>query len=231
VLRERGFAEWEGERVDQDLMAVRAGTVLPEEGPVHSVPLGAVSRRDYRFELPVAATPEVAGTAAADLGAAIEQVSGGALRAVPLRGAWTAEVVERLVEGLAGRARLIANVRTARLWGTRPPLESVLAHLAGTDVEGPAAEWDVGHFVELVSLVRGPGAGASLLVVCDSYPTLGWQAHHVQPPAAAAAALLRGDGREGGVLAVVAAAQAARVEELAAELGLDIGTWDNGTRR
>ncbi|HEX8855071.1 MAG TPA: hypothetical protein VF752_05670 [Thermoleophilaceae bacterium] len=222
VLRDAGFD------VDQDLIALTAGTVLPDEDPQASVPTGAVSRRDYRVELPLAAEPAVSGTAAADLAQAIEQVSRGELRCVPLRGEWSAETVERLVDG-AGDARLIANVRTGHFWGARPPLETLLRHLAGEEVDPPSHEWDVGHFVELVSLVRG--AGGSLVVVCDSYPTFGWQAHHLQPPAAVAAALLRGDGREGGVLAVTDAADAARVEQLAAELGLDVETWDNGTRR
>jgi hypothetical protein len=87
----------------------------------------------------------------------------------------------------------------------------------------------VGHFVELVTLVRG--AAGALVVVADSYATLGWQAHHLQPPAAVAAALGRGDGREGGVLAVAAAGDAGGLERLAAQLGLDVAPWDNGTRR
>jgi hypothetical protein len=33
------------------------------------------------------------------------------------------------------------------------------------------------------------------------------------------------------VLAVVPAEAASRLEALAAELGLDVATWDNGTRR
>ncbi|MFL5824963.1 MAG: DUF6885 family protein, partial [Thermoleophilaceae bacterium] len=145
-----------------------------------------------------------------------------------LRGEWRGETVERIIEG-SGGARLIANVRTGHFWGTRPPLETVLAYLAGGQLDPPSAEWDVGHFVELVSLVRG--AEASLVVVCDSYPNFGWRAHHLQPPAAVAAALLRGDGREGGVLAVAPVPEAAQIEGLAGELGLEVETWDNGTRR
>ncbi|MFL5825616.1 MAG: DUF6885 family protein, partial [Thermoleophilaceae bacterium] len=171
VLRDAGF------EVDQDLMALTAGTVLPDEPPPASVPPGAVSRRDYRLELPISSTPEVSGTAAADLAAAIEEVTAGELRCVPLRGEWRGETVERLIEG-SGGARLIANVRTGHFWGTRPPLETVLAHLAGGQLDPPSAEWDVGHFGELVSL--GHGAAASLVVVCDSYPNFGWQAPYLQ---------------------------------------------------
>jgi hypothetical protein len=219
ILRELGF------EVDEDTVALRAGSALPAD-PEGSVPPGEVSRTDYRYDLPTA-PPAESGTAAEPLAAAIESLSGGALRAIPLRGSWTAERVERLVDD-AG-ARLIANVRTGPLWGTHPSVETVIEELAGGDADGPPSEWDVGHFVELVSLVRG--AGGSLVLVHDSYPSFGWNARHLQPPRAVAAALRRDDGREGGVLAVVPADDASRIAALAAELGLAVATWDNGTRR
>ena len=148
---------------------------------------------------------------------------------VPLRGQWNAERVERLVEEARELgARLIANVRTGRLWGSRPPIETLLGELEGRPVQAPAADWDVGHFVELEVLIRGPKG--SLVVVHDSYPSLGWDGRHVQPPRAVAAALLRGDGREGGVLAVAPKAQEESVKALAARIGLEAGVWDNGTR-
>jgi hypothetical protein len=220
VLRDFGF-----DGADEDTVAVRAGSVLPAD-PEGSVPPGETSRTDYRYDLPTV-PPVESGTAAEPLAAAIESLSGGALRAVPLRGSWTAELVERLVDD--ADARLLANVRTGQLWGTHPSVETVIEELATGDAEGPLSAWDVGHFVELVTLVRG--AGGSLVLVHDSYPSFGWNARHLQPPRAVAAALLRDDGREGGVLAVVPAKDASRIEDLAAELGLDVATWDNGTRR
>jgi hypothetical protein len=123
-------------------------------------------------------------------------------------------------------ARLLANLRTGRLWGSRPSLDAVLAELAGREVpDPPPADWDVGHFVELVQFVQGSGGG--LVVVRDSYPTLGWAGHHLQPPRALAAALMRGDGRRGGILAVVPTSGAAAVRALAGELGLEIELWNN----
>src|SRR5204862_494511 len=83
--------------------------------------------------------------------------------------------------------------------------------------------WDGGHFFELSLLLRGPGG--TLVLVRDSYPTLGWGGEHLQPPRALAAALDRGDGREGGVLAVVPSARIAALQELARELGLEVGIW------
>ena len=36
----------------------------------------------------------------------------------------------------------------------------------------PPADWDTGHFVELAQLLRG--RRGALVLVRDSYPTLGW---------------------------------------------------------
>jgi hypothetical protein len=228
VLHDFGVDEWDGEQIDEDLIALRAGTVLPDS-PEGSVPVDAHSRTDYRYRLPTAPAA-ASGTAAGPLADAIEHASEGALRCVPLRGAWTAERVERLVEATpAVGARLLANVRTGALWASRPPLEALLAELAGRPAPDPPADWDVGHFFELASLVRG--THGSLVLVHDSYPSFGWNAHHLQPPRAIAAALLRGDGREGGVLAIAPRRRAAEIEAAAAELELDVAIWDNGTRR
>jgi hypothetical protein len=235
VLRDAGVNDWCGDVVDQDLVARHAGTVLPAAGRDSAdrshVPPGASSRRDYRFELPRVEEGR-SGTPVSALAQAIEAVSARRLRCLPLRGSWAAESVERLVDaGHAGRARLIANLRTGRLWGTRPAPAALLAELEGrpvADAQAPSPDWDVGHFVELACLVRGPAG--SLVLVRDSYPTLGWMGHHLQPPRAVAAALMRGDGRQGGVLAVVAPADESTIRNLAAELALAVEMWDNGTR-
>ena len=71
----------------------------------------------------------------------------------PLRGAWNADRIESLVEAARDLgARLIANVDTGRLWGSRPPIEVLLGELEGRSVQDPAADWEVGHFVELRGL-------------------------------------------------------------------------------
>ncbi len=230
ILRDAGVSEWEGEPLDQDLVAARAGTVLPDRKLGPQVPPGAVSWRDYRYELGLV-EPAESGTAAGSLARAIEELSDNRLVCVPLSGPWSAHSVERLIDGAGERrSRLIANVRTGPLWGSRPPLQALLATLEGRDVpEPPAADWDVGHFVELVQLVRGR-AGA-LVLVRDSYPSLGWGGHHLQPPAAIARALMRGDGHGGGVLAVVAPGEASAMTAHARELELEVEFWENGTAR
>ena len=229
ILRESGIDEWAGEPIDEDLIALRAGSVIPDDPAEGSVPRGASNRTDYRFELPVLPAAD-SGTAAGALAGAIEAAAEGTLCCVPLRGPWSAERIDGLVErGRGLGARLLANGRTGRLWGSRPSQEALLAELHGRRPPDVPPDWDVGHFFELSLLLRGPGG--TLVLVRDSYPSLGWGGQHLQPPRAIVAALDRGDGREGGVLAVVPVERAVAMRELAEALALEIGIWDNGTRR
>lgn len=221
VLRDCGVAEFEGELLDQDLVALHAGTTLPL-GAVEEVPAGAASVCDYRFEL-ACVKRDRAGTSAPGLAAAIEKLSGGLLVCLPLKGEWSAASVQGLMDL---DARLLANLRAGRLWGSHPSQEAVLAALDGVAVtDPPPPDWDVGHFVELVTLLRG--RRGSLVLVRDSYPSLGWGGLYVQPPAVVAVALMRDDGREGGVLAVVQAGGDDVVRRRASELGLKIEMWAN----
>jgi hypothetical protein len=216
ILSAHGVSE-----VDQDLVALHARTALPED-LVEEVPPGASSWHDYDHELPTV-DPQRAGTSPQGLMEAIEELSGGCLSVVPISGRWSPAAVEAVLEL---DARLIANVRTGRLWGSRPPVAALLAALDGLEVpEPPPADWDVGHFVELAQLVRG--RRGSLVAVIDSYPVLGWNGVHLQPPAALAAALERGDGRRGGVLAVVEPSHKAAAKALARRLGLKTEIWNN----
>src|SRR5438128_11770029 len=114
LLADAGIETWDGEQLDEDLVALRAGTFLPEPDD-GSVPPGAESRTGYRFELP-RVEPALSGTAAGRLAEAIEGASRGILRCVPIRRAWTEQRVSELVDGARG-ARLIANVRTGAVSG------------------------------------------------------------------------------------------------------------------
>src|SRR6185437_17060902 len=116
-----------------------------------------------------------------------------------------ADTVTSVMDIAGPAAVLVANLRTALFWGSRPDPAVILNHLAGAEPEPPPADWDAGHFVELAALVRGP-AGA-LVVVRDTYRELGERGHHVQPPERVAAALRRDDGSEGGIIVVCAATE------------------------
>jgi hypothetical protein len=215
VLRDHGVV------VDQDAVAQRAGTTLPHDA-TGEVPPGALSDLNYRYALPRADAAD-AGTSPRGLAAAIEELSERRLVCVPISGQWGAEAVEGLFKL---QARLIANLRTGLLWGSRPPADALLSVLAGDPVaDPPPAEWDVGHFVELVELLRG--RAGDLVVVRDSYPTLGYGGVYFQPSQALAAALNRDDGRQGGVLAVSDAGGQEAISRLAPELGLQAEMWDN----
>src|SRR2546428_12243043 len=62
LLAEAGIETWDGEQLDDDLVALRAGTILPEPDD-GSVPSGAESRTGYRFEL-ARAEPDLSRAAA-----------------------------------------------------------------------------------------------------------------------------------------------------------------------
>src|SRR5260370_28832859 len=137
VLRDAGYSIWDGEPIDEDIVALRAGTVLPAANDGSDVPPGAASRTAYRHSLPVAPVDE-SGTSARGLAEVIEAASDGELRCVPLRGAWDAKRVERLGGDAHGMgARLIGNGRTGRLWGGRPPGDVLRGGLGGHQLGRP----------------------------------------------------------------------------------------------
>jgi hypothetical protein len=215
-----------GVEADQEDLALAAGSILPGGDPHDHVAEGATPRNDYRVALPVDPAPGVAGTSAPALRRAIEQLAGGRLAAIPVAGPFDAERVCALMDA-AARATLVANVDTGAFWGFRISPAQVLAELRGEPVDPPPADWEVGHFVNLAALVRGPGG--ALVVVRDTYVELGAEGHHLQPPDRIAAALRRTDGREGGVLAVCAAADGQGLRARLADAGFELRDWDNGT--
>jgi hypothetical protein len=229
ALRLAGLASALGEQVDQELVAREAGTCLPRHpDPAASLPPGASGDDRYRIELPLTDDPAAVGTAARPLGEAVERLSEGRLRVLPVAGPWTAARVLELLDAAAEAAPdtlLVANGRTGHLWASHAPLAAAWALLAGEPDEGPPAEWDVGHFWSLAGVLRG--AGGALVVVRDTYAELGRGGYHLQPPARMAAALRRDDGNEGGVLCICPAAEAAALE---ARLGgFELRYWDNGS--
>jgi hypothetical protein len=232
ALQAAGVEGHGGEPVDQDRVALASGTLLPEGDPSTFVPAGETSRQDYRVSLPTVSDPVESGSAAPSLAAAVEELSGGELAAVPVAGPWTEESVADLVRTAGDAvpaATLVANVRTGALWGTRPDPGALLAYLAGGEPQGPQSEWDVGHFVNIAAIAAG--GDRALVLVRDSYSSLGWDGHHFQPASAFAAGLQRGDGREGGVLCIVASSAAAALRERLTRDGFELRHWDNGTPR
>ncbi|HXA54750.1 MAG TPA: hypothetical protein VNV37_07740 [Solirubrobacteraceae bacterium] len=259
ALHAAGVERRAGEPLDQDAVALAAGSVVAaSDDPAH-LPCGERGRRDYRLALPFVQDAAVSGTTAAGVRDAIEQLSGGALAAIPYSGPWTAATLDGLFELAAACEKpvtLIANLATRHLWGGRAGLNQLLDHLYTGASAGPPPDWEVGHFVCVFARVRGPHG--ALYGVADTYPALGWGGVHAQPSACLAAAIARRDrsretrasgadrfedAREasvapigprfsqpaGGVLAVVAAADAADARAGATAVGLREELWDNGT--
>ncbi len=219
-----------GHPVGQDEVALRAGTTLAEGDPTQWLPPGASPRTDYALPIPVSPDEGSAGTSAPGLARGIEELSDGAVGVLPVAGPWTAETVVSLVEISAAQApecALVANLRTGRLWGSRPPARLLLDHLLGLPVAPPPPDWDCGHFLTIAACMSGPGG--ALIALRDTYPQLGWEGYHLQPAGAVAAALERGDGREGGVLCACDAQVAKTLAGRLGEAGFELRHWDNGS--
>ena len=133
------------------------------------------------------------------------------------------------------QATPICNLQTGVLWGSHLALADAIAYLKGESIDPPEADWNVGHYLTIAGTVRGPASSRStetarmLVIVRDTYPTLGWDGYHLQPAEVVANALKRDDGAEGGVLLFVAARNQIEIEEEAKARGFDIAVWDNGT--
>ncbi len=230
ALSAAGIERWRGEAVDQDAVAVAAGTVVSRVPDLAALPHSERGRRDYRIAPPLIDDAAVSGTNCAGVVAALGELSGGRLAALAFGGPWTAQTLAAMfdaVAALSAPATLIANIATRHLWGAAASTSQLLDHLLDGSEDGPAPDWDVGHFVCVVGRSRGPGG--DLYAIADTYPSLGACGVHVQPGERLARALQRPGMAPGGMIAAVAAADAAQVRAAASSLGLHEGVWDNGS--
>jgi hypothetical protein len=230
ALNAAGIEEFAGETVDQDAVALAAGTVVSALRDEGNLPLEERGRRDYRLPPPLIDDATASGTTAAGLAHAVEQLSGGALAALPYAGPWTAEALAGLFELAAGLERpvtFVANLATGRLWGARSGAGQLLAYLLDGEHAGAPSDWEVGHFVCVIGRVRGPRG--TLYVIADTYPSLGSGGIHLQPQEHLALALQRPGMAPGGLIVVASAIDAPAVRSEAGALGLSEGAWDNGT--
>jgi hypothetical protein len=230
ALRAAGIVEWAGDPVDQDAVAVAAGSLVSTVPDISILPAGEVGRRDYRLPMRFIDDGDRSGTTAAGVVSAIGSLSGGELEAIPLAGPWTVEALDGLFDvaaSLGHPVTLIVNLATAHLWGGRPSPGQLLGYLLGGDQEGPEPDWQVGHFAVVVGRVVGPAG--TLYVVADTYPALGDRGVHVQPGERLGAAIERRGMAPGGVIVVAGTADGPAVRAAAGALGLGEGVWDNGT--
>jgi hypothetical protein len=216
--------------LDQDAVALASGSVVSAVPDSSALPFGEPGRRDYRLRLPLVEEASTSGTTAEGLIGAIAELSGERILALPYTGPWSAATLAGLFELIAALARpasLVANIATHHLWGSRARADQLLAYLLEGNLDGPAPDWDVGHFVCILARLRGPSG--SLYLLADTYPSLGDRGVHLQPQERLAAAIERRDMPAGGVLALVAAQDAPAVRAGAGALGLIEGAWENGS--
>jgi hypothetical protein len=230
ALHAAGLVERSGEPLDQDAVALAAGSVVAGPRDPGTLPRGENGRRDYRLALPSIDDPAVSGTTAEGVVRALGLLSDGHVHAIPYSGPWTSATLAGLFEaagGLANPVTLLANLATRHLWGSRASLAQLLAFLLDGEQAGPPPEWDVGHFACVFARVRGPGG--TLYALADTYPSLGSSGVHLQPEERLAAAIARPDMPAGGVIAVTLAEDTPALRAAACALGLMEGLWDNGT--
>jgi hypothetical protein len=230
ALRAAGIAERAGEPVDQDAVALAAGSIVSAVRNIAILPHGEEGRRDYRISPAMTEDTDASGTTAAGLVEAIGGLSDGALMAIPYSGPWTSETLGGLFHLAAPLERpvaLVANFATHHLWGGNASPSQLLDYLIDGVLDGPPPDWDVGHFACVVGRVVGPGG--KLYGVADTYPSLGNRGVHMQPQERLAAALERPDKPAGGMLVVVSVEDVGTVRAGAGALGLAESIWDNGT--
>jgi hypothetical protein len=230
ALAAAGIDTRTGEPLDQDAVALAAGSVVSNAREAGTLPHGEAGRRDYRIMPPLIEDADASGTTAGGLLDALAALSDGALVAIPYTGPWSAATLNGLFDSTAALdhpVTLVANLGTRYLWGGRPSVQQLLGYLFDGEQSGPPPDWDVGHFACIVGRAQGPTG--NLYALADTYPALGNSGLHLQPQERLAAALQRREMTPGGVLAVVSAADAAVVRSGAEALGLDEGIWDNGT--
>lgn len=220
-----------GEPIDQDAVGLAAASVL-SAAQSDDLPPGEAGRTDYRVSFPTVEDSARSGTPVDGLVRALHSLSSGSLTVLPVAGPWTPESVDVILDAAASCKQActpIANIATRHLWGSRASPAALLGYLISGDPDlGPPPDWDVGHFVGLLGAVRGPRG--TLVVVADTYRSLGWEGLHLQPVPRMADALARkGSGRPSGVLLVASADDAAEIERRVRGAGLEIKTWDNGT--
>src|SRR5579859_6319202 len=230
ALAAAGVEALAGVALDQDEVALAAGTTVSRVPHTSSLPRGESGRRDYRLAPPFIAEDEESGTTAPGLVSAIEELSHGRLAALPFAGPWSEATIAALFDAaleLEQPATLVANVATRHFWGAAAGVAQLLDYLIDGELDGPAPDWDVGHFTCVAGRVRGPGG--ILYAIVDTYPSLGARGVHVQPQERLASPCAAPGMAPGGVIAVVGSTDAPRVRERAHAAGLQEGAWDNGS--
>ena len=218
-------------KVEQDHVGLAAGSILSTVQTSESLPPNDAGRADYILELPRIDDSNITGTSPEGLVVATNELADSKLVAIPLRGEWTAEIIENLLEALVDLnqpALLIANSATRFLWGGKSEPATAFGFLSGHQVQEPPADWNVGHYIGIMGWTQG--SKNKLAICADTYRSIGWQGMHLQPLDRIADSLRRDDSEfSGGAFVVINPSHEAIIRNLAANLKLTCELWDNGT--
>ena len=124
------------ESVEQDDVALLAGSAITSHGHQHVLPLGQAGRNDFRVELPLTDDDDASGTSAHGVVRAVEEITGGRLVALPVPGLGAPALRALLRAAAEGTApvALVANVQTGSFWGSHPTAAQLAAYLERGDV-------------------------------------------------------------------------------------------------
>jgi hypothetical protein len=178
ALRAAGIDEHGGGPLDQDAVALAAGSVVSALADAGNLPHGERGRRDYRLALPFVDDPAVSGTTAAGLVEAVAELAGDRLAAIPYSGPWTAGTLGGLFDAAAALERpvtLVANLATRHLWGGHPRADQLLDYLLGGD---PSDGDPLGADISGGDLSGGDPLGADLSGGAPDGPPPDWDVGH-----------------------------------------------------
>ena len=198
-------------------------------------------RRFYAWPLRVSADPSVVGTSPTGIARIIATVSGGSLVTLPLpardatgtirltEDAWDG-LLDLLTKRLADwRIHAIANYESDHLLDpTSPAYQAPALTSADPAAVIPLDGWGVGHFAGIGAVWRATD-GRRWVLLLDTYRDRGFSRYEPQPAELLRRALVRSDGRDGGLLLVVARAHLAAATAAVEALGLEVRMWGNGS--
>ena len=122
--------------VEQDDVALLAGSVITSHGSAHLLPRGQERRNDYRRTLPLTEDDESSGTSAHGVALAVSELTDGRLAVQPVSGFGAPGVRALLCAAAEASAPvvLVANVQTGAFWGSHANAAQLARYLEHGDL-------------------------------------------------------------------------------------------------